>query len=202
MRLFSLLLILAGVALAGAYPWYQNNFSGRELGSVTVFQRPGQFRSITVPLRQSDEPVRVLVDLTTRVPANFSGNVAILTLKASTGGKIVLTDTLSFSNSVQRDQSPQQALSIFRGEAGLISPVENADYTFVVTPNESGGTNYSKVELVLRANVGSLDSRAQPVGFALGGIGILGLILASRRKRRNRGEQPPAPPKWGRGGST
>ena len=200
MRFISLILLIAGVALAGAYPWYMNNFSGRELGSMTVFQQPDGFQPVTVRLSSADDPVRVLVDLTSRGPANFSGGIAVLTLTASSGGKTVLADTLSFSKSVQREQSPQSTQSVFRGDAGLITSVQNADYSFKIGPGDAEGVNYSKVELVLRANAGSVDSRAQPAGFVLVGLGVVGLILGSRRKRENPNSQPP-PPRWGRGGN-
>lgn len=201
MRFFSLILLLAGAALAGAYPWYLNNFSGRDLGSVPIYEQASGFRQVTVRLSPKDDPVRVLVDLTSRGPANFSGNFAVLKLTVSTGGNTVLADTMSFSKSVQRDQSPQLTQSIFRGEAGLITPVENADYTFSVGPGDAGGVNYSKVDLLLRANATSVDPRAQPAGFVLVGLGVLGFILGGRRKPRNPNEQPPAP-RWGRGGSS
>ncbi|MCO5066200.1 MAG: hypothetical protein M9924_17545 [Rhizobiaceae bacterium] len=200
MRFLSLLLLLAGVALAGIYPWYQNNFSGRDLGSITVFEQSTGFRPVTVRLAPEDDPVRVMVDLASRGPANFSGNIAVLTLTASVGGRNVLTDRMSFSRSVQREQSPQSTETIFRDQAGLITPVENADYTFNVGQGDAGGVNFSKVDLILRANAGGVEPRAQPAGFVLVGLGIAGLILSRRRKDRNPNEQPPAP-RWGRGGS-
>lgn len=200
MRSISLLLLLAGIAIAGVYPWYQNNFSGRDLGSVEVYDQAGGFRPVTVRLAPEDDPVRVLVDLTSRGPANFSGEIALLELTVSTAGNTVLEEELSFSKSVQREQSPQLTQSIFRADAGMVDAVQNADYTFTLAPGNAEGVNYSKVELVLRANAANVDPRAQPIGFVLGGVGLLGLILSGRRKRGNPNEQPPAP-RWGRGGS-
>lgn len=202
MRFLFLLILLAGVGLAGLYPWYNNNFTGAELGSWTVYDRAGGFRAVDVELEASDDPVRVLVDLTTRGPARFSGDVAVLTLTADTGGKTVLADTLTFSKSVQRDQSPQMLASVYRGEAGVISPVKDGTYRITVGRGDADGINYSRVDLVLRSGAAITDPRAQPVGFTLVAIGLIGIVLASRFGRGGRPENPnsqPPPPRWGRG---
>lgn len=201
MRAFFLAVLLAGVALAGIYPWYNNNFTGSEIGAWTAYETGSGFRPIDVPLTPASDPVRVLVDLTTRGPTNFSGDVAVLTLTADVGSRTVLADTLNFRNSIQRDQSPQMQARIYRGEAGVISPVENATYHFTLGQGDAEGIRFNKVELILRGDAAVTDPRAQPVGFALIAIGVVGLVVASRRGRpRNPNSQPP-PPRWGRGGS-
>lgn len=201
MRALFLLIILAGVGLAGLYPWYNNNFSGKEIGTWPVYEN-GAFRAVDVPLAASSDPVRVLVDMTTRGQANLTGNVAVLTLTADLGSRTVLADTLNFRNSIQRDQSPQLQARIYRGEAGVISPVENATYRFTVGRGDAEGVSISKVELVLRSGAALTDARAQPVGFALVAVGVIGLVIASRLRRRRANDPNPQPPqpRWGRGG--
>lgn len=201
MRILFLAVLLAGVGLAGLYPWYNNNFTGAEIDSWVAYETPGGFRAVDVPLTSANDPVRVLVDLTTRGPANFTGDVAVLTLTADVGSRTVLADTLNFRNSVQRDQSPQALASTYRGAAGVISPVENATYRFTIGQGDAEDINFSKVELVLRSGAAMTDPRAQPVGFALIALGVIGIVLASRRRDgppQNPNSQPP-PPRWGRG---
>lgn len=199
MRALFLLILLAGIGLAGLYPWYINNFSGEELGTWTVYDTAAGFRSVEIPLAVSSDPVRVLVDMTTRGPVNFSGDVAVLTLTADLGGRTVLAKTLNFRNSIQRDQSPQMVAPIYRGEAGVLSPVENATYRFNVGQGDAEAVNYSKVDLVLRSGAARTDPRAQPVGFVLVAIGVIGLVLSFRRKSSSGGSGPQPPtPRWGR----
>lgn len=201
MRAIFLLLILAGVGLAALYPWYNNNFSGEEIGIWPVFEE-GSFKSVEISLSPSQDPLRVLVDLTTKTPVTFDRAVAVLTLTADVGSRTVLADTMSFGNAKAREQSPQMQSRIYRGEAGVISPVENAVYRFTLAQGDAEGVDFSKVDLILRSGAAQTDPRAQPVGFALIAIGLIGLVLASRfrgRRQENPNSQPP-PPRWGRGG--
>ena len=201
MRVIFLLLFLAGLAAGFGYPWYVTNFSGREIGTWRVFDRGGAFRPVTATLSAADEPVRVLVDMEAIAPPEFAPRSTVLTITASTGGRSVLAETLTFAEAKPQEKSPQLREKIYRDEAGVISDVEDGDYTFVVGPGDAEGIEMRSVDLILRGGAGSVDPRAQPVGFAVTAIGFIGLVLAMRRGRRQRNpnSQPP-PPRWGRGG--
>lgn len=202
MRVLFLLILLAGIGLAGIYPWYNNNFSGSEIGSWTVFERQTGFRSVEVPLSPSQAPIRVLVDLTTIASVDFSREFAVLTLTADLGSRTVLADSMNFGESKARTQSPQSQAQIYRGEAGLITPEESGTYRFTVAQGDAEGINFSRVDLVLRSGTAITDPRAQPVGFMLVAVGVIGLVIASVRRRRNRDRDnadAPPPTQWGRG---
>lgn len=204
MRTVFLLILLAGVAAGFGYPWYVTNFSGSELGTWQVFARGGQFQPVTVALSAADAPVRVLVDMTAVAPPEFSQAGTALTITASTGGgRTVLAEPLSFSEAKPREQSPQQREKVYRDEAGVITDIEDGDYTFVVGRGDAEEIQIRSVDLVLRSGAGAVDPRAQPFGYALTAIGFIGLVLAMRRGGRERkaNSQPP-PPRWGRGGGT
>ena len=108
MRKLLLLLLLAGVALGIGYPWYAYNFSGSELGSWRVFDRPGPYKPVTVSLKASDGPVRIFADmqpLRSFIPAE--GRTA-LTSVVSRDGRDVLVKTLSYVNAQAANRgSPQ-----------------------------------------------------------------------------------------------
>lgn len=203
MRFVFFLILLAGVGLGVLYPWAINNFSGAELGTFRVFERETGFRPVQVELKSSDAPVRILVDLTSIGSPRFSSDRTVLTLTASTAGRTVLADTLTFAKSKPREEAPQLKDRIFRADAAPITAISSGSYTLTVGQGDADGIDIRSVDLVLRAGAGLVDHRAQPIGFALMAIGLIGIILASRRRNRvspNPNSQPP-PSRWGRGAS-
>ncbi|MER8484913.1 hypothetical protein [Mesorhizobium sp. M1322] len=206
MRFLFFLILLAGTGIGVVYPWAMSNFSGHEIGTWRVYEQ-GRFKPVTVPLAARDAPVRVLVDLTARAERIVvSQQRTVLTLTAATGGRTVLASTLQFNHSENpRQVSPQLPDKTFRDEAGLIPTVSPGPYIFTVGPGDAEGIEMRAVDLVLRSGVGEVDQRAQPVGFSLMAVGLIGLVLALRfgggGRPQNPNSQPP-PPRWGRGGSS
>jgi hypothetical protein len=202
MRTLFFLILMFGLGAGVVYPWAVTNFSGREIGTWQVYDRGGSFRPVTAKLSSTDEPVRVLVDMTALAPPEFAPQSTVLTITVSTGGRTVLAETLSFSEAKPQEKSPQLREKIYRDEAGVITGIEDGDYTFVVGQGDEEGIEIRAVDLVLRAGAGAVDPRLQPIGYALAAIGFIGLVLSMRRGRRERNpnSQPP-PPRWGRGGS-
>jgi hypothetical protein len=205
MRLLFLLILLAGAGIGIVYPWAMSNFSGHEIGTWRVYEQ-GRFKPVTVPLAESDAPVRVLVDLTARAERIVvSQQRTLLTLTAATGGRTALASTLAFNHSDNpRQSSPQSPDRTFRDEAGVIQTVSPGPYTFTVGPGDAEDIPIRAVDLVLRAGAGEIDSRAQPAGFLLMAVGLIGLVLAFRfggRPPQNPNSQPPRP-RWGRNGSS
>jgi len=199
MRTIFFLIFLAGLAAGFGYPWYVTNFSGREIGTWQVYDRGGSFSPVTTKLSTADEPVRVLVDMTAIAPPEFAASSTVLTLTASSGGRTVLAETLNFAEAKPQEKSPQLREKIYRDEAGVITGIEDGDYTFVVGQGDAEGIQMRSVELVLRAGAAAVDPRLQPVGFALTAVGFIGLVLSLRRGRRPRGPSAePPPPRWGR----
>jgi hypothetical protein len=199
MRTIFFLILLAGAAMGFGYPWYVTNFSGDEMGTWRVHERGGAFRPVTVALSSADEPVRVLVDMTAVAPPEFARGRTALTLTASTGGRTVLAETLSFNEAKPQERSPQLREKIYRDKAGVITGIEKGDYTFVVGPGDAEGIQIRSVDLTLRRGAGALDPRLQPVGFALTAIGFIGLVLSMRRRKRQpKPAAGPARPRWGR----
>ena len=201
MRAVFLLILLAGAVMGFGYPWYVTNFSGDEMGSWRVHERGSTFRPVTVALSPADEPVRVLVDMTAIAPPEFALGSTVLTLTASTGGRTVLAETLSFSEAKPQERSPQLREKIYRDEAGVLTGIEAGDYEFVVGRGDAEDIQILSVDLILRRGAGAVDPRLQPVGYALTAIGFIGLVLSLRRRKRERNpNSEPPPPRWGRGG--
>ncbi|RWA73274.1 hypothetical protein [Mesorhizobium sp.] len=205
MRLLSVLLLIAGAGIGVLYPWVMSNFSGHGIGTYRVYEG-GRFRPVTVQLKASDAPVRVLVDLTARAERVASQQRTVLTLTAASGGRTAIASTLSFNHTDNpRQVSPQLPDKMFRDEAGVIEEVSPGPYVFTVGPGDADGIDMRAVDLVLRAGTGSIDERARPAGYALMGIGLVGLILSlvfgrGGGRPQNPNSQPP-PPRWGRSGA-
>lgn len=201
MRFLFLIILLAGTGLGIIYPWATTNFAGQEIGTYRAYDRGGAFRPIDVALASTDAPVRVLVDLTTFAPPVVKPARAVLTITAATRGVTVLAESLTFHDSTPREQSPQRPDPILRDDAGLIRVVQAGTYRFTIGQGDADNVQIKSVDLILRSGGGEVDKRAQPVGFSLMAIGVIGLVLSMRRgggHPKNPNSQPPAP-RWGRG---
>jgi hypothetical protein len=205
MRILFFLIFLAGAGAGIIYPWAVTNFTGREIATLNAYDRVNGFRPIETQLEADDAPVRVLVDLTALNATVSAPQRTVLTVTASTGGRTVLAETLSFSDAKPREGSPQLPERIYRDDAGLIADIEDGAYRFVVGPGDAEGIQMQSVDVILRGGALIYDERAQPVGFSLMAIGFIGLVLALRNGRRGTPQNPnsqPPPPRWGRGGNT
>ena len=199
MRTFFLLILLVGLGAGFAYPWAVTNFSGHDIGSWRVYDRGGDFQPVKTQFSASDGPVRVLVDMTARAAPEFAPRSTVLTVVASNAKGTVLAEPVTFVEAKPQERNPQMRERIYRDDAGVISDIEDGEYSFVVARGDAEGIEMQSVDLVLRGGATVLDPRLQPVGFAMLAVGFIGLVLAMRRSRRKRGSEQPSPPRWGRG---
>ncbi len=204
MRAIFFLMILAGFGVGFGYPWYMENRSGAELGTYTVYRQTTGFTPVDVVLSQGQSPVRIFADMTPLRGFNPDISRTMLTFTASTGGRTVMTSTLSFVSSRAETRNPQNAEKIFRDVAGELIVTTPGAFRLVVGEGDIEGLSLKKVDLVLRANAKDTDPRAFPVGMGLFGLGIFGMIRWKKRGAAPVGQTatpPPAEPekpKWGR----
>lgn len=199
MRTLFLLIFLAGLGAGFVYPWALTSFSGREIGTWQVYERGGAFRPVTTTLSPADDPVRVLVDMISLDPPEFGARRATLNVTASTGGRTVLTDTVTFAEAKPQERSPQLRDRIYRDEAGIIAGVEGGDYTFVVDRGSRERIDIRSVSLILRGGALSADPRIRQTGYGMAGVGLVGFVFSARRRKR--ALPSPQKPRWGRAGS-
>ncbi|MEK1887422.1 MAG: hypothetical protein AAAB35_07540 [Phyllobacterium sp.] len=195
MRLILLLILLAGIVLGVAYPWATTNFSGEEIGSWRVYDRPGPYKPITVRLDSKDAPVRAFVDM--QPLRNFvptQGRTA-LTAVVTREGKDVVVNTLDYLNARVANKGSPQGPQVYRESIGDIDPIEPGNYTFTIGPGDYDGLEVAGVDLILRRGARAIDWRIVSGGVALIAIGIFGLI---RSRGRKTDEKVPPQPKWGR----
>lgn len=198
MRLLFLLFLVAGAALC-IHPWAVANFSGSEIGTWSVYEA-GRFVPVEVRLKPSDAPVRVMADMTIWRPHAVQSGRAQLDVTAIHDGRTAFENVLKFpADPMPRQRSPQITERVFRADGGLIETVEAGTYRFELRRGNLVDADIKGVELVLRRESGALDSRMQPAGLSLMGIGVVGLVLAFRNRRRQPKNPNSQPPRWGRG---
>lgn len=196
MRPVLLLLLVVGIVLGVGYPWVATNFSGEELGSWRVYDRPGPYKPVTVNLKKGDAPVRAFVDM--QPLRNFvpSEGRTALTAVVTRQGKDVLVKTLTYVSSKATNKGSPQGPQVYRDSIGDIDPVDDGEHVFTIGPGDYDGLEVAQVDLVLRRDVIGYDRRAVPAGIALIAISIFGLVRLRRGRKAASHEIPP--PKWGR----
>ncbi|MFI0849004.1 hypothetical protein [Mesorhizobium sp. IMUNJ 23232] len=199
MRIIFLLIFLIGAGIAFVYPWAMQNRAAHEIGTWRVGDAAG-FHPIDARLMGSDAPVKAVIDLAAVLQPNFDSDARVLTITAAAEGKTVLANTLTLDGAEKREESPQTHLQVFRIQAGSIADVGNGGYTFTVGPGDAEGIQVASVDLLLLGG-GSYDQRAQPVGFSVMAVGMIGFLLCFRRRAGggSGGAPPPVKPRWGRG---
>lgn len=197
MRFVFLFLLVIGVVVGIGGPWAALNFSGVEIGTWRVYDRPGPYKPVTVVLKAEDAPIRAFVDMQTI--RNFIPTVSrtALTAVVTHNGKDVLVETLNYTGSKATNKGSPQGQQIYRDDIGDIDPTEDGDYLFTIGPGDFDGLEVARVDLVLRKNAQIIDRRIMPAGIVLIIVGIVGLLFLRRRRTAT---TPAAPPqsKWGR----
>lgn len=197
MRFVFLFLLVLGVVFGIGGPWAALNFSGEEIGTWRVYDRPGPYKPVTVALKAEDAPVRAFVDMQTL--RNFIPTVSrtALTAVVTHNGKDVLVETLNYTGSKATNKGSPQGQQIYRDEIGDINPAQDGDYLFTIGPGDFDGLEVAHVDLVLRKNASIFDWRIMPAGIALIVISIVGLLFLRRRRKATPVSVPPQS-KWGR----
>jgi MYXO-CTERM domain-containing protein len=206
MRKLFFLIFLAGAGLTFGYPWYVENLTGYEIGTFPAYRQSTGYTPVSVVLSSNEAPVRIFVDMTATEGFKPDNARTALTLTASTANKTILASTLNYASTSAESRSPQSTEQIFRDRAGDLKIETPGEYRFVVGEGDIETLIPKRVDIVLRANVEEPDVRAQPAGFALLGLGLIGMIRSGRRRNADPREpatvvpQPKEPekPKWGR----
>lgn len=196
MRIVFLLIALAGVALGIVYPAVIESVTGSQIGRFPVFAKGSGFRELTVDLDRLDAPVRVNVEAVTDAIQVIPSAAAHLTLTVEAGGRTVLAERVLFTSQISPKDVPQE--QTLATTAGLIDPVDTGSYLFVTALGDVDSLPLKSVELILRRNATPVDERAQPVGYMLIVLGVIGFAISLTRGRR---DAPPPGPRWGRGGA-
>lgn len=199
MRILFFLLALAGLVLGIVYPAAVDYFSGELIANLPVYDRARGFAPVTVPLNADDAPVRVMLSAATLDNFSPPNASAHLTITATHGSRTVLASPVVFvAQQARESASNSQRLS---ATVGLIDPVDAGDYRFDVNFGDAGTLPFQSVELVLRRRALVADERAQPIGYMLLAVGVVGFVLSLTRgggSGSSGGGGGSRGPQWGR----
>ncbi len=201
MRLFALVVLIAGLGLGIAYPWAVREKSGSDLGTLRLQDTAGGFRPVTLTVAADDLPLSLTIDVTAVLPKAPPTSGALFTLTATQPGRTLLASAYDGAGAVVRDDTPQTPQQIYRIEIGTVDGILPGEITFTPGPGDAEGVELQAIDLIVTGRVRAVDERAQPVGFSLAAIGFILLVLSFRSGSRapaNPNSQPP-PPRWGRG---
>ena len=139
--------------------------------------------------------------MTAIAPPEFASSSTVLTLTASSGGRTVLAETLNFAEAKPQEKSPQLREKIYRDEAGVITGIEDGDYTFVVGQGDAEGIQMRSVDLILRGGAGAVDPRAAAGRLCADGDRLhrAGAVDAGAARRKRRPERAAASAALGQG---
>ncbi len=182
MRIFCIILFVAGLAVGVIWPWAQRHFSGEELGTWVLYQRETGYQTAHVPLEAGDALVRIFVDAVPVQGATGGQKASVLNLAVSRDGVPVLAERLSYSpksGSEMRDQ-PQSG-SVIRQSADL-QVLKTGTYEFSVRAVEDG-LFLSRADLVLRRGAEPVDENIVTAGVVVMVAGLYGFMRLRRRSR-------------------
>lgn len=199
LRIFFLLLALAGAALGIAYPLAASNVAGHEIGVWRVFDGKSGFQPAEAMLAPADAPVAIAVDLRTDGPLARREGRPVMTMEVTGDDETVASIPLDFAEAQERTINPQSGETAYRAAVDRFMIVDHDRYRFTFAAGEVGTEKLMSADLILNAGVYDLDPRAIPAGFVMLAIGIIGFAGSFfRRRRENPNSKPPQ--RWGRGG--
>lgn len=193
LRIFFALVLVAGVALGIVYPRMSGNAEGEEIGRWRIYEAGTGLRTVEIGLEHA-RPLTVGAELRSGDTLSDGPDAAALTAVArDASGAEVLREPFSMTGAAVLE-SPQSRVQLYRAAAGILD-VADGTYRFEIDMSDDIPSSLLTVDLVLGTVAEPLDPRLQPAGFVMMAIGVIGFVLALRRRRENPNSKPP---KWGR----
>ena len=199
MRAFFLLLLIAGSLLRIGYPWYVSNFTGETLAELEFFQRGSGWKPVQVELEKDLFPVGLKVRLLVDVPSERLSITGRFALKVRGPGAISYRETLEFQLQPVGDGAADGTFQELWQDATALQFVANKPYIIELESLDKNPLSVKSAELRLVANIGAYDGQLLLIGAVMMGIGGIGFVLISLRKRRRRsGKGKSEVTHWGR----
>lgn len=197
LRILFGLMFLVGILLGIVYPLAARHVAGYEIGRWRVFERDAGFSPAEAMLSPADAPVFVAVEIEADGPLRAGEGRSVMTVTATNEGeKTVYFRHLAFAAQGTRE-SPQARTLAYREEPGMLEEADGR-HVFVFAAGRDMDPAIRTADLLLNAGAFDLDPRAEPSGYTLMALGLVGFFMTLRRGT----PKAPRPPKWGRGGGS
>ncbi len=185
MRAVFIALIVGGLGVGVAYPWYVNHFTGRDIDRWVMQDGVGQpLQTPQVHLTEDDAPVRVFVDMTPLENADANQQRSSLRLAVSRGGHPLLSEVLSYQRVAGDKPATDASAKPMRATAGDLNPVITGEYTFSVAPADVEALQVAKIELVLRRAAKPVNDNLISAGLIAVVLGVYGLVRGRLYRRK------------------
>lgn len=201
MRKIGFLLMLFGVALAGLYPLYQEQFTGQEIARHRIFDRndggwQNGWREASVTLEESQSPLRIR--FTGHVlPGNYLADNSLpldVELRGSDGVVFASRLEISVRENPNESASNERSVQIATTEFGVIA---NGIHTLKVTSPLERDVNLNWMDAIFVANVAVRDTQFRDIGIGMFAAGLL-MVIAGRKRRKKDKRKPVRLSRWGR----
>jgi len=202
-RFLAALMMIAGLGLAFALPFWQLDYSGREVATGQVFDRAdGGWRNgwhpVEVHLEEKDNPVRIHLEGEI-LPGQFM-QAATIPVQATVTGPTGIVLSGDFQMAILEGNDPSsrkpKMIRLVLPEFGVF---ESGFHTLDVTTTLERDISLDQVNATFLANAEVPDNQYREPGLWLAGIGLLIYLVSGRRRKRKSAEpEKPGPSRWGR----
>jgi hypothetical protein len=197
-RAFFLLLLISGSLLRIGYPWYVGNFTGETLAELEFFQRGSGWKQVKVELEKNLFPVGLKVRLLVDAPSERLSETGRFALKVRGPGAISYREILEFQLQPVGDGDADGTFQQLWQGATALQFVANEPYIIELEPLGKNPLSVKSAELRLIANIGAYDGQLLLIGTVMMGIGGIGFMIISLRRRRKGNKGKPEVTHWGR----
>ena len=198
MRIFFLLLLISGSLLRIGYPWYVSNFTGETLAELEFFQRGTGWKPVKVELEKDLFPVGLKVRMMVDASSERLSVTGRFALKVRGPGAISYREILEFQLQPVGDGALAGTFEELWQNATTLQFVANEPYIIELEPLGKNPLSVVSAELRLIANIGAYDGQLLLIGTVMMGIGGIGFIIISLRRRRKGNKGKSKVTKWGR----
>ncbi len=194
MRGISVILMVIGVAMGLLYPWALDNFTGDELAKFPVFSQNGKFLPATLRLQPDQSPLLVRLNVEAHNPLTGTLRYGRINITITEPGGGERKDAFTFYSDHTSGRNDAAYEELLTDRLNQTTIFRAGDYRFDLREAKNNQLRYKSANLLIIGNYWQYDPLISIGGRVAIGVGIFGLFLTSRRKKKPK----IAKPKWGR----
>ena len=187
MRGLGVLALLAGLAIAFGYPYYQRTFNNFEIGTYRVYDAGQGYVPVTVELARGDAPVEVRIRARAEQQPIAPDSRVNIPLVANKDSQTLATSVTVFSVPPGGYDPLTSSSLTMEDQAIRFTTLTGGAYTFIATAGDLQDIRLEAIDLVLTGRVAGFDDSWTGLGYSLLAIGGVAFIFGGRRRVRDDG---------------